>query len=377
MKKKLMIPGPVELSKGVLSAMAEPPTGHRTPDFSEILAECWDDLRQVYQTKNDIVIITGSGTSGMDAAIASTVEEGDEFVCITGGKFGERFVQIVEQYGGIARKVDVAWGRAVNSEDVENAVSEGDAKAVTLTHNETSTGVLHDAKAIGRIAREYGLLFIMDGITSIGGDDVRTDEWGVDICVAGSQKCLAAPSGLAMLSVSKNAWKVISENRTKNYYLNLASYRRAMKKSTTPFTPSVNLIYGLHRALKEALDEGLQNRIKRHRTLAKGTREAARAIGLELLASDEEASNTVTAIRIPEGLSDDDIRGKMNREYGILMAGGQEPLKGKIFRIGHMGNINYEDMIHAFSCLEKVLESSGFKLEKGASVNTAKTIFGD
>lgn len=360
-KFRLFIPGPVELSDSVLSAMARPPMGHRTPEFSKILEECWAELKSVFQTKNDVVLITGSGTAAMDAAVASTVGENDEVVCIKGGKFGERFVEIVKGYGGIAKEVDVKWGEAVNPEDVEKVVSESNAKALTLTHNETSTGVLHDAKAVGKIAKEYGLLFIMDAITSVGGDDVKTDGWGIDICITGSQKCLAAPSGLAMASVSEKAWETISENKTKNFYLNLASYRKSLKKGTTPFTPSVNLIYGLQQALREIKSEGLQNRIARHRRLAKASREAAKALGLELFVRDEIASNTVTAIKIPQGLTDDDIRGKLNREFGILLAGGQDELKGKIFRIGHMGNTNSDDIIYLFSSLEKVLNSSGFK----------------
>lgn len=376
MKKfRLFIPGPVELSDSVLSAMARPPMGHRTPEFGKILEECWAGLKEVFQTKNDVVIITGSGTAAMDAAVASTTSENDEVVCIGGGKFGERFIEIVKGYGGAARKVDVKWGEAVNPEDVERAVSESNAKAVTLTHNETSTGVLHDAKAIGKIAREYELLFIMDAITSVGGNDVKTDVWGVDICITGSQKCLAAPPGLAMASVSEKAWEAISKNKTRNFYLNLASYRKSLKKGTTPFTPAVNLIYGLNQSLKEIKKEGLQNRIARHRKLAMASREAVKALGMELFPREEIASNTVTAIKIPAGLTDEDIRGKLNRDYGILLAGGQDEVKGKIFRIGHMGNINSGDIVHLFSSLEKVLSTSGFKFAQGAGVRAAQKVF--
>jgi aspartate aminotransferase-like enzyme len=188
MKKRILIPGPVELSSEVRSALAKQIMGHRTPDFSAILEECWEGLKSVYQTKNDVVVITGSGTAAMDAAVASTVSEGDEVICIGGGKFGERFPKIVKAYGGVPIEVDVPWGKAVNAEDVETAASESNAVAITLTHNETSTGVLHDAAEVAKIARDNDMLFIMDAITSIGGDDVRTDEWGVDICIAGSQK---------------------------------------------------------------------------------------------------------------------------------------------------------------------------------------------
>ncbi|MDI6655431.1 MAG: alanine--glyoxylate aminotransferase family protein, partial [Candidatus Hydrothermarchaeota archaeon] len=297
-KVKLFIPGPVELSQEVLLAMAQPPIGHRTPDFEEMLVQCWNDLKEIFQTKNDVILITGSGTAAMDAAVASTIQEGEEFICIGGGKFGERFKGIVQSYGGIAKEVKVEWGKTADAAQVEKVVSQSDAKAITLTHNETSTGVLHSAEAIGRIAKKYDLLFIMDAITSLGGDYVKTDEWGVDICIAGSQKCLAAPPGLAMLSVSEKAWEVILNNKTRNYYLNLASYKKSLDKKTTPFTPSVTLVYGLHAALQALKKEGLEKRIERHRLLAKAVREAIKAVNLELFPSESIALNTVTAIKI-------------------------------------------------------------------------------
>jgi aspartate aminotransferase-like enzyme len=374
---KLLIPGPVELSPEVLLAMARPPIGHRTPDFEEILEECWSTLRAVFQTKNDVVIITGSGTAAMDAAVASAVKQGEEIVCIGGGKFGERFAEISRAHGLLVKEVKVEWGSAAVPEEVEEVVAESSAEALTLTHNETSTGVLHDAKAIGRIAREYGLLYILDGITSVGGDEVKTDAWGVDMCITGSQKCLAAPPGLAMLSVSDKAWEVIEEKKKSSYYLDLAAYRRALKKKTTPYTPSVSLIYALREALRKVEEEGLEARIRRHRTLAKAAREAVKAMNLELFPREEVASNTVTAIRIPPGLTDDDVRGRLKRDYGILLAGGQAQLKGKIFRIGHMGNVGYGDLVEALAALEQVLLRAGHSLELGSGVGAAQAVFKD
>jgi aspartate aminotransferase-like enzyme len=368
-----MIPGPVELSTRVLDAMSQPMMGHRTPDFTEYLEFCWDRLRDVYKTKNDIILITGSGTSGMDAAVASTITEGDKYVCVGGGKFGERFVGIVEIYGGEARMVDVNWGDAVDTNAVAAAVEDTDAKAITLTHNETSTGVIHDAETIGKIAKKHDVLFIMDAITSLGGDNVETDKWGVDLCISGSQKCLAAPPGLAMVSVSERAWEVIAENKTKNYYLNLASYRKSLEKQTTPFTPSVSLIYGLKAALEELEEEGLENRIERHRRMARACRAAARAMNLSLLASEEVASNTVTAILAPGDISADTIRMEI-KERGYAFAGGQEHLKGRIFRIGHMGNISEGDLLSALGILEDVLRELGHDLEAGSGVEAADNI---
>ncbi len=374
MKKRILIPGPVEMSAEVRTALAQPMMGHRTPDFNAILEECWDGLRYVYQTKNDVAIITGSGTAAMDAAVSSVVSEGDEVVCIGGGKFGERFPKIVRAFGGKAVNVPVEWGRAVSPADVESAVSKSDAVAITMTHNETSTGVLHDAEEIGKIARKNNMLFIMDAVTSIGGDDVRTDGWGVDICITGSQKCLAAPPGLGFAAVSERAWNVIENNSGKRgFYLDLASYRKSLKKSTTPFTPALSLIYGLRVALAELRAEGLENRIRRHRMLAAATREAALAMNLELFADPTHASNTVTAIKIPVGLTDSDVRGRLKDEYGILLAGGQESVKGKIFRIGHMANVDNVELLGVLSALEMVLARAGHDFTLGAGVSAAQS----
>ncbi len=372
---KLLIPGPVEVSNEVLLSVAKPLMGHRTPDFEEILMSCIEDLKYVFQTKNDVLIITGSGTSAMDAAIASTVSEGDEVICIGGGKFGERFAEIAKSYGANVIEFKVEWGSTFDKDKLEETVANSDAEVITLTHNETSTGVLHDASFVGKLAREYDMLFIMDGITSVGGDDVKTDKWGVDICITGSQKCIAAPPGLAMLSISEKALEVINNKKPKAYYLNLQKYKKSIEKRTTPFTPSVTLIYGLYQALKEIRKEGLERRIKRHRTLAKATREAIKALGLELLPKEEIASNTVTAIKIPKNLTDDDIRGKLKRKFKVLVAGGQAKLKGKIFRIGHMGNVGYLDLVGVIGALELVLKESNFDVKLGSGLKAVQEVF--
>ncbi len=372
---KLLIPGPVEVSNEVLLSVAKPLMGHRTPDFEEILMSCIEDLKYVFQTKNDVLIITGSGTSAMDAAIASTVSEGDEVICIGGGKFGERFAEIAKSYGANVIEFKVEWGSTFDKDKLEETVANSDAEVITLTHNETSTGVLHDASFVGKLAREYDMLFIMDGITSVGGDDVKTDKWGVDICITGSQKCIAAPPGLAMLSISEKALEVINNKKPKAYYLNLQKYKKSIEKRTTPFTPSVTLIYGLYQALKEIRKEGLERRIKRHRTLAKATREAIKALGLELLPKEEIASNTVTAIKIPKNLTDDDIRGKLKRKFGILVAGGQAKLKGKIFRIGHMGNVGYLDLVGVIGALELVLKEANLDVKLGSGLKAVQEVF--
>jgi len=376
-RTKLMIPGPVELSPGVLEAMSRSIIGHRTPEFDEVLEYCWDVLKKVFQTRNDVVLLTGSGTSAMDAAISNMIGIGDEVVCCTGGKFGERFVEVVKAYGGVPRAVDVDWGCAVHPEDVERVLSDSSAKVVTLTHNETSTGVLNDAGAISKVVKDYDAVFVMDAITSVGGDEVRTDEWGVDICLSGSQKCLAAPPGLAMAAVSERAWEMMADNSSRGYYLDLFKYRGSLQKSTTPFTPAVPLIMGLKQALWEIMDEGLEARISRHRSLARASRDAGLALGFGLFADPAFASNTVTAINIPDSLSDDDVRGQMKRDFGILLAGGQDHVKGKIFRIGHMGNVGQADLLETLSALETCLDKSGFGFKRGSGVSAAEDVFSE
>lgn len=370
-----MIPGPVELDDEVLLAMARPVMGHRTPEFEEVLEECWRLLGMVYRTKNEVAIITGSGTAAMEAAVASVVEPGTRVLSIGGGKFGERLGEIARCFGAEVSRLEVEWGGTFSAEEVDEALSESGAEVVTLTHNETSTGVVHDAGEVGRLAREHGALFIADAITSVGGDVVETDAWGIDLCITGSQKCLAAPPGLGFVAVSERAWERMQEVRNRHaFYLDLLRYRKALRKRTTPFTPSVSLIYGLHAALKRIERETLEARIRRHRALAEATRRAAEAMNLELLPEREHASNTVTAIRIPEGLSDADVRGRLKEEYGILVAGGQEKLKGRIFRIGHMGEVRAGELLSLLACLEQVLRCSGHGVKPGAGTEAAREV---
>lgn len=369
---KLLIPGPVELDSTVSNAMAKPIMGHRTPVFSEILNKCWSILKEIYNTRNDIALITGSGTSAMEAAVASVVKDSDEVVVIEGGKFGERFGEISEAFGAKVNTVPVEWGKSFTKEDVEKVVSDSNAKVITLTHNETSTGVIHNAEIVGKIAREYDMLFIMDAVTSLGGDIVETDKWGVDLCVSGSQKCLAAPPGLGFVAVSNKAYEAMENNqKRKAYYLDLLRYRKALKKETTPYTPSVSLIYGLNTALLKIKDEGINARIERHRKLARVFREAVKAMNLELFADSSCASNTVTSIKIPEDMNDDDIRGNLLREFEILVAGGQAHVKGKIFRIGHMGNVQFGDIIQVLGAMEIILKRKGHNFKLGEGVKTA------
>jgi aspartate aminotransferase-like enzyme len=350
-KELLLIPGPVMLPERVKEAMSRPVMGHRTIKFSGMIRECCEIMQEVFQTSNDVIIITGSGTSAMEAALANIIDPGDKVVSCINGKFSERLGEISEVCGAEVLKVEQEWGKGIRPEQVE-AVLKEDVKIVTFAHNETSTGVLNPAKEIVRVAKKHDALVIMDGITSVGGDVVKVDDWGIDLCIVGSQKCLAAPTGLAALSVSEEAWKVIEEKPRRNYYLDLRKYRKSLGAWTTPFTPAVNLFYGLHEALKIVQEEGLENRIQRHRNMAKFVYERCVRLGLDLFAEEGYRSHTVTAIKHEKA---DYVRARL-KEKGIRIAGGQAHLTGKIFRIGHMGAVQMEHLEICMSAIEDILE---------------------
>ncbi|MEM2989801.1 MAG: alanine--glyoxylate aminotransferase family protein [Halobacteria archaeon] len=369
----LMIPGPVPVLPRILRAMSKPMIHHRLAEFASILAECEEVLKEVFKTKNDIFIISGSGTAGMETAICNVIDRNDKLICVVNGKFGERFKEIGERYGKTA-SVEFEWGSSIELERVEQAL-EGGATAVTLVHNETSTGILNPAREIAKLARKHGALFIMDGITSIGGDDVCVDEWGVDIAICGSQKCLGMPPGLAMVSVSEKAWSVINE-KPRRYYLDLRAYKKSRAKSQTPYTPALPLFFALQEACRVIKEEGLEQRIKRHRQAAKAIREAAIAMGLELfpkLNAISSYSNTVTAIKLPPGVSDKEFRASV-RKKGVIIAGGQEQLSGKIFRIGSMGNFTNKEILTTVQAVELTLREFNVLAEFGSGVEAAQRI---
>lgn len=371
----LMIPGPVPVLPRILRAMSRPMIHHRLAEFAQILDECEEVLKEVFRTNNDIFIISGSGTAGMEAAVCNVVDKDDKVVCVVNGKFGERFREIGERYAS-AKGVQFEWGSSIELDKVEAALENG-ASAITLVHNETSTAILNPAKEIGNLARKHGALFIMDGITSIGGDDVRVDEWGVDIAVCGSQKCLGMPPGLAVVSVSEKAWGAINQ-KPRRYYLDLRAYKKSSAKSQTPYTPALPLFFALHEACKIIKEEGVEQRIKRHRQAAKAVREAAIAMGLELfprLNAISSYSNTVTAIKLPKGVSDKDFRAAV-RKKGVIVAGGQEQLSGKIFRIGNMGNFTSKEILAAVQAVELTLKEYNVIGEFGRGVEAAQKILG-
>ncbi len=367
----LMIPGPTRVSPRVLKAMSKNIVNHRSAVFGEILNDTNDMMSEVFQTDNQSYLITGSGTAAMEAAIGNVIEKGDRVLNIVGGKFGERFMRITETYQGIPVELEVEWGHAVNPEDVRYILEEEeDIKAVTIVHNETSTGVANPIEEVGKILKDFDALYVVDTVSSLGGADVQVDNYGIDICVTGSQKCLAAPPGMAAITLNDDAWDVVDKTKSKTYYLDMKSYRKSGDKNVpeTPYTPSVSLMYAMNEALSIIMEEGLEARIKRHEQAAKATINGVKAMGLELFAKEEVSSTTVTAVKIPEGMTDKNLRGTMRNKYRIELAGGQDHLKGNVFRIGHMGNITHREIISTIAALEMALKEYGYEVELGSGV---------
>ena len=376
MDELLMIPGPVPLHPRVMNAMAKQMINHRGDEFGRIMDYCVERLKEIFATENDVLIISGSGTAGMEAAVSNFVS--GKLVCIQNGKFGERFVKIGKRYCESVVELKFEWGTSIDLEKVEMALSEG-AEAVTMVHNETSTGILNPAREVAKLAEKYDALFILDAITSAGGDEVRVDDWGVDVAVVGSQKCLGAPPGISAVAVSERAWSRLTGKAP--YYLDLESYRNSLEKtpSQTPYTPALPLFFALYEALKIIEEETMEKRIKRHRMLSEGCRKAMTAMGLELfpeLNDHSRYSNTVTAIKMPEGITDDQLRGTVKKEFGVIIAGGQDILKGRIFRIGNMGNVGVKEMITTISAVESVLYRFGVVKEMGRGMESAMEVYG-
>lgn len=372
----LMMPGPVPVAPRVLRAMSKPMINHRSTEFAGMYTDCREILSSVFQTKNSIYLLSGSGTAGMEAAVGSVAGKGDKVVAIENGKFGERFKDLAALYSDVVPVVS-EWGLPVDLEIVKEKLEAG-AKAIALVHNETSAGILNPAEEIGKLAKKYDALFIMDGITSLGGDDVRIDEWGVDIAIVGSQKCLAAPPGLAAVSVSEKAFEAMKNVKTRPYYNDLLAYKKSgdKPKPESPYTPAVPLFYALHEALKIVKEEGMEARIKRHRTLTEAVRAAVAAMNIEMfpqLNAYSHYSNTISAMKAPAGIDGEDIKNDMKKR-GIIIAGGQERLKSKIFRIGCMGNVTARDVLSTVQQLEIVLNKRGYISTLGAGTEAAMRV---
>ncbi|MEW6171187.1 MAG: alanine--glyoxylate aminotransferase family protein, partial [Candidatus Omnitrophota bacterium] len=373
-KNYLLTPGPTPLPPQVCLALAKPIIHHRTPQFQAILKEAVEGLKLVMQTKNDCFIFSSSGTGAMEAAVINLLSPGDKVICVQGGKFGERWTEIAKAYGIEAEVLDVEWGKGVDPKEIEKRIKANPKiKAVFTTLCETSTGVTNDIEAIGKILKNTDTVLVCDAISGLGVLDLKTDDWAIDVVVAGSQKGLMLPPGLSFISISAKAWKLVEQSKCPKYYFSLKKCKKAWDSVDTPFTTSVSLVVALNEALRLIKEEGLENMFNRHKKLAEATRAASRALGLELFAPTA-SSDALTAIKVPASIDGEKLVKTMRDTYGVTIAGGQAELKGKVIRIAHMGYINEFDIILALSCLEKVLYQMGYKFELGSGVKAAEEI---
>ncbi len=377
MKEYLLTAGPTPVPERVLLAMARPMLYHRAPAFTECLREVQEGMKWLMQTKQQPLLLTGSGTIAMDAAVCNFLHTGDKAVVIRGGKFGERWGKICEAYGITCVYVDVEWGKSVDAKAVAEAIEKNPGvRAVYATACETSTATKHDIEAIAKVVRAHDdIILCVDAITAIGVYDVPVDKWGLDVVAVGSQKALMLPPGLAAISVSEKAWKANERSNLPRFYLDLARERKAQEKGETAFTPAVSLIVGLRESLRMLKEETLDGVFNRHERLAKATRAASGGLGLDLFSS--APVNSVTAFRVPSGIDGTAIIIQMRSRYGITIAGGQDHLKGKIIRIAHVGYYSQFDIITAISGLEMTLSDLGFGIRPGAGVAAAQATFAE
>ncbi len=381
-KLMLMIPGPTPVPEQALLALAKHPIGHRSGEFSKIMAEVTENLKWLHQTQNDVLILTASGTGAMEAGIINFLSRGDRVLCGSNGKFGERWAEVAQAYGLQVDVISAEWGQPLDPEkfrELLEADTEKEIRAVIITHSETSTGVLNDLETINRYVKAHGeALIIVDAVTSLGAVNIPIDELGIDVVASGSQKAYMIPPGLGFVSVSPRAWEAYKVADLPRYYLDLGAYRKAAAKNSNPFTPPVNLFFALQATLNMMKAEGLESIFARHHRLMKSSRAAMKALNLPLLAPDDAASLAITAVRPPESLDAEKVRSVVKKQFDILLAGGQDHLKGKIFRIGHLGFVSDRDILTAISAIEVALPELGYEgFTPGAGIAAASRILAE
>lgn len=376
-KLMLMIPGPTPVPEQVLRALAKHPIGHRSGDFSKIIAEVTEGLKWLHQTQNDVLILAASGTGAMEAGIINFLSPGDRVLVGNNGKFGERWAKICEVYGLNVQQITAEWGKPLDTEAFRTALEADTAKeikAVIVTHSETSTGVLNDLETINRYVKAHGALIIVDAVTSLGATNVPIDAWGLDVVASGSQKGFMLPPGLGFVTVSPKAWEAYATAKMPRFYLDLGKYRKEAAKNSHPFTPPVNMYYALQVSLEMMKKEGLENIFARHQRHMNATRAAMKALNLPLFAADQASSPAITAIA-PVNVDAEQIRAIIKKRFDIIMAGGQDHLKGKIFRIGHLGFVSDRDILTAVSALEATLQELNYEgFTAGAGVAAAAKV---
>jgi len=374
-KKYLFSPGPTMLPPEVLLKMAEPVMHHREPEFEKIFAEIREGLKYLFQTKNEVLIFTSSGTGAMEGAVSNILSRGDKALVVRGGKFGERWGEICKAYGIEFIPIDVEWGKAVDPGRIQEALkSDTSIRAVYTQASETSTGVKHPIKEIADIVKRYeDTVIVVDAITGIGVFNIPMDAWGLDVVVSGSQKALMLPPGLSFVALSDKAWRFVERSNLPKYYFDFRKELKSAQKNQNSYTPAVSLFVGLRESLNLIRREGREAVFRRHEKLAEATRAAVKALGLELYAPDSP-SNALTAVKIPKGIDGERLKDLFFEKFGITVAEGQDRAKGKIIRIAHLGYYERLDMIMVLSALEMLLKEMGYDFELGTGLRAAEKI---
>lgn len=370
----LMIPGPTPVPEQVLQAMAKHPIGHRTGEFSEIIGEITAGLKWLHQTEQDVLVLASSGTGAMEAAIINFLSAGDKVIVGNNGKFSDRWVKVAKAFGLDVEEITAPWGQPLDPDAFKarlEADSDKTIKAVIITHSETSTGVISDLETINTYIKAHGALSIVDAVTSLGATSVPIDAWGLDVVASGSQKGYMMPPGLGFVSVSAKAWEAYKTATLPKFYMDLGKYSKNAAKNLTPFTPPINLYFALQAALKMMQKEGLEGIFARHDRHKRATQAAMKAIGLPLYAAEGSGSPSITAVAGTDLVDVEAVRSAMKKRFDIALAGGQDELKGKIFRIGHLGFVSDRDILTAVSSIEAVLLGMGHGFTPGAGVAAA------
>ena len=374
-KELLMIPGPTPVPQAVLRAHAKPMINHRGSAFAELIAEVTQDLKWLFQTKGDVLILTGSGTGALEAAVVNVLSPGDLALSVSIGAFGDRFAKIAETFGAKVERLNFEWGKAADPEAIAARLKQDakkEIKAVLVTHNETSTGVMNDLKAIAAVVRKHGALLLVDGISSLVALDCQVDNWGLDVVAAASQKAFMVPPGLAFISMSERAWEASKSAKMPRFYWDLRKAKDFLEKGQTPWTPALPQFFGLREAMGLLKREGLQACFERHVRLGRKARAGLKEMGLKPFADPAHASNAVTAIFNPDGIDPAGLRKLVREKYGVVLAGGQDKLKDTIFRVGHLGYITELDLLAGLAAIGFGLKGLGIPVDAAAGLRAAQ-----